>query len=1503
MMKHSFPRKSKPRANSVGEAPTHLASDSFPIVGIGASAGGLEAFRELLQHLSRNSGMGFVLVQHLAPRHESALPDLLSRSIGLAVSEVKDGMMVQPNHVYVIPPNTNMAILRRRLHLVPRTDVHGHHLPIDHFLHSLAVDRGSTAIGVILSGTGSDGTLGMKAIKAEGGITFAQDEKSAKYPGMPQSAVAAGWVDFVLPPREIAAELEQISRHPYLTRAKAPEMLELPPKDADEFRKILFLLRNHSRVDFELYKHTTIKRRVRRRMVVHNINRLRDYVKFLEKNNAELDALFQDILIHVTGFFRDPSTFEALKAKVFPALLAGRKPRTPIRIWVPGCSTGEEVYSVAIVLLEYLGDRASEFPMQMFATDISESSIERARTGIYMENITADVNPGRLQRFFARVDQGYQISKQIRDACVFAKHDLTRDPPFSRVDLVTCRNVLIYLGSTLQKRVLSFFEYAIKPGGFLLLGTSESIGGSGEHFAMVDKKQKIYLRKISTPRPVLDFQSPERALEKGTTEGGAAEPIPGFDLQKAVDRVLLTKYVPAGIVFNEDLQILHFGGRTGAYLEPSPGQASLTLMKMAREGLLVDLRTLIHRAKRDDRSARKESIELKSDGRVLSVDVEVAPIKGASPRERYYLILFEEARPSGVPELKKTKGGREARRQKVEERESVRLREELAQTKASLQSIIEEQETTNEELRSANEEILSSNEELQSTNEELETAKEELQSSNEELTTLNEELQNRNVQMSVVNSDLNNLLASIHIPIVMVGSDLCIRRFTPIAEKVFNIIPSDLGRPIGNIRPSLEITDLEEVIRESIETISTREREVQDREGRWYSLRVRPYRTVENKIEGAVVVLLDIDVLKSEVTDLRLHAEAIVETVQTPLLVLDGDLRVMTANRAFYESFRISVEATENQLICDLANHQWDIPRLRELLGEILPKGTSFRDFEVTQDFPGVGTKVMLLSGRQITRTGESNPLILLAMEDITDRRQAESQMRDLLESAPDAVVVANAEGNVVLVNAEFESAFGYRREEVTGADVEMLIPERFREPHLRRRKDYFNEPRRRIMGTGLALFGLRKDGSEFPVEISLSPLKSREGTLVISVIRDVTERKRAENALSLLVEGISLASEGENAGDITSRCIELICKLTGWKVGQSWYLDEDQNVLRCDPQVYYSEIDADELRRASLERTYARGESLPGLVWDVGSPVWIKDVETEVDFGRQTQRLGAGVKCAFVFPIGTRRKFFGVWEFFSTENREPEAPLLEVVAKLGKHIGLAYERLSAMDSIHKLNIQLIKAQDEERRKIARELHDSTSQLLASVGMNLSLVAKEEKALSPKVAKLLSDATSLVASASDEVRTIAHLLHPPLLDEVGLASALRWFVDGFVRRTGIAVRVKLPNDLERLSPDTEAALFRITQECLTNTWRHSGSSSAALSLTVKPDGIILEIKDEGKGMKRKRRESKPLEDVASALGVGIAGMHERVKELGGELKVASEDKGTLVRVVLPRGKS
>jgi two-component system, chemotaxis family, CheB/CheR fusion protein len=850
------------------------SGDDFVIVAIGASAGGLEAFTELVKALPANTGMAFVLVQHLDPTHHSMLTELVSKSTSMSVSEVKNGMKVKANHVYVIPPNCMMTIANRVLQLNPRDDVYATRMTVDHFMRSLAEDQGGRSVGVILSGSGTDGTLGLGEIQAQGGVTFAQDETTARHDGMPRSAIAAGTVDFVLPPKEIARELVRIAANRFVLppdREEAEQEQEQAPEPHPAIHTIFQLLRKSSGVDFTYYRHTTIRRRIQRRMVVHKIETLDDYVKYLQQNPAEVKALYQDMLINVTSFFRNSTVFDSLKSLVYPAIVKNRPRDTTIRVWAPGCASGEETYSLAITVLEFLGDRASEIPVQLFGTDVNEASIIKARTGMYPENIQGDVSPERLRRYFSKTETGYRVSKTIRDMCIFAQHNVLYDPPFSQLDLICCRNVLIYLEPMLQKKIVSLFHYALRPTGFLTLGISEGVGSSTNLFSLVDRPSKIFVKKaIASHVPAgfsVDRKRGELSLNPGARATGEASwSYPDF--QKECDRRLLAQYAPATVFVNQDLEVIHSRGELDAFLKLPSGRASLSILRMVREGLISDLRSAVAQATRQKGSVRRKNVVIKNGKTSQTVELEVVPLHMGNQKERYFMIVFHNAE-SGEREKESRAGGgrrkrKEAAQSEARDRRIARLEQELSATKEYLQSVIESQEATNEELQSANEEILSSNEELQSTNEELETAKEELQSTNEELTTVNDELRNRNTEITQVNSDLNTLLAVRGVGMVMLNNDLTIRRFTASAQKIFGLIPADVGRPFRNIKPTIDMPDIAPMIEKVVGDLSITEKDVQDHAGNWFKLRVSPYRSVDNRVDGVVITVLDVSAVATE---------------------------------------------------------------------------------------------------------------------------------------------------------------------------------------------------------------------------------------------------------------------------------------------------------------------------------------------------------------------------------------------------------------------------------------------------------------------------------------------------------------------------------------------------------------------------------------------------------------------------------------------------------------
>jgi two-component system CheB/CheR fusion protein len=719
----------------------------IPVAGIGASAGGLEVFKLLLANLPTDTGLAIVFIQHLDPTHHSMLAEILARATTMSVSEAADGMPVEANHVYVIPANIDLTIAHSALKLAPRTQAAGLHMPIDRFLRSLADECGSRSIAVILSGTGSDGSAGVEAVKAAGGVTFAQDQATAKFATMPQAAASTGCVDFVLPPERIAAELVRIGRHPYIADAVRTEEERTPAGDEERFGAILAILHGATGIDFTLYREKMIKRRILRRLALRNINGLAEYSNLLENDFGELMALQRDLLISVTSFFRDPGSFESLKKFVFPSILQGRPANAMIRVWVAGCSTGEEAFSIAISLQEYLNETGAGFPVQIFASDINLPAIEKARSGRYIENIEAHLTRERLNRYFTKIEGGYQINKNLREMCVFTRHNLIDDPPFSKLDLISCRNVLIYLGSV-RKDILPRFHYALKPTGFLMLGPSEA-AASGDLFSVADREHRIYAKRETARKPH-PFPAGARGSRRGVPAGSnaaappAAELWGGLDVRKEVDRILLSKYSPAGVVVDDDLEVLEIRGKASPYLTLPVGKVSFNLMKLIPDtGLFLEVEKLIQQAWKNGEPVRQDRVPYEHDGSAGGLNVEVVPLD--SSRQRSTLVLFEpipgtagrEAEPPDAP----PEGD-------IRDRQISQLKQQLADAKERFLSAIEAHQASREESQNTTEEALSANEELQSLNEELETAKEELQSTNQELITVNDELQAKNASLA-----------------------------------------------------------------------------------------------------------------------------------------------------------------------------------------------------------------------------------------------------------------------------------------------------------------------------------------------------------------------------------------------------------------------------------------------------------------------------------------------------------------------------------------------------------------------------------------------------------------------------------------------------------------------------------------------------------------------------------------------------------------------------------
>lgn len=954
-------------------------SASFPVVGIGASAGGLEALKHFLDHVPTESGMAFVIVQHLDPDHKGLLVELLQRITPMKVNQVEDQMRVAPNQVYVIPPNKNMTILNGILHLFDFVTARGLRLPIDYFFRSLADDRRDRSIGVILSGMGSDGTLGLRAIKEKVGLCLVQEPASANFDGMPRSAINAGLADIIAPAAELPGKILAFLHNP---RPNFQPDVPLEDKDQRALEKIFVLLRMKTGHDFSLYKPNTIYRRIERRMGLHQIGKMANYVRFLQENPQEIELLFKELLIGVTSFFRDAGVWDQLRDTVIPALLADNPAKQVIRAWVPGCSTGEEAYSLAIVFKEAQEQMkpARKVSLQIFGTDIDSDAIDKARRGFYLPNIAADVSPERLRSFFVEEDHGFRVTKEIRETVIFAPQNIIADPPFTKMDILSNRNLLIYLSAELQRKIIPLFHYSLNPGGVLLLGNSESIGTYTSLFATIDSTSRLYRKKE---------YAGEMHLSNFTASLATALPgaLPLRDsnqtvnLQSLAEHELLRLYSPAAVLTTDLGDIVYVHGRTGKYLEPATGKANMNLLAMAREELRYELRSAFHKALGQKNAVTVKGLPVGDSGGTQIVDITLQRLEGPEPLKGMVMIVFADM-PT-PPETAVTR----SRWSTGPSVKFVQIQRELKFAQEELQRKQEEMQASHENLTSANEELQSANEEMQSTNEELTTSKEEMQSMNEELQTINNELQSKVDQLAQAENDMKNLLNSTDIATLFLDDELNVRRFTTQASSLIKLRASDEGRPITDIAADLIYPELAEDAREVLHTMVLVEKELPTRDGRWFTVKLMPYRTQDNRLDGLVITFVDISALKKladhrkEVAE---YTQNIVDTMHEPLLILDAQLRVVSASRSYYQFFAATPEKTEKRYIYDLGNRQWDSPRLRELLEDILPKATALDHFAIERDFPVIGKRSLLLNARKIFSEDGKAEWIVLAIRDTT---------------------------------------------------------------------------------------------------------------------------------------------------------------------------------------------------------------------------------------------------------------------------------------------------------------------------------------------------------------------------------------------------------------------------------------------------------------------------------------------------------------------------------------
>ena len=1108
------------------------------VVGVGASAGGLEAFTEFLLATPPNTGMAFVLIVHLPPDRNSLMAEVLAKRTRMPVRQIEDGMAVEPDHVYVIRPGHTLTIGNGRLHLTVPLETRGHTRPVDDFFRSLAAEQRERAVAVVLSGMGSNGTAGAQAIKAVGGICLAQDPESALYPSMPRHLLDQGNADYVLPPGDMPAALLQFAGHPY---ARAPDDPSVRiAREQQEFADILAILRTRTRQDFSGYKRATLFRRVQRRMGLNQVTQLIDYVRLLRGNPAEVQSLADDLLIHVTGFFRDPPAWETLRQRIIDPLVAERTADQSIRCWVTACSSGEEAYTLAILIAEAMEQANKRIEVKVFATDMADRSLVNARAGTFALGIESEVTPERLERFFDKDDAVYRVKKHVRDMVVFAAQNALHDPPFSRLDICTCRNLLIYLEPELQRRLLAMIHFGLREGGALLLGTSETVGGvEDDQFEPIDKKWRIYRRvgrhghfDFPLPRPLNPARSAAAAAAAGLVDRVGAPLARGVPQRMTVaqltERTLLHRYAPAAVVVDREGRVVYYHGPTGSFLAQPAGEPTRDLLALCREGLRAAVRAALTAATAGAGvgHARDGMIETADHGpRRVWVSVAPLDVRPGHPSDGHLLVTFEEREEPAVAALPPGFSGAAD--------EVLRLGDELAHARDELHGTIEELQSSNEELKAANEEVTSINEELQSSNEELETSKEELQSLNEELTTVNAQLQAKNDELQATGNDLSSLLASTDIAVIFLDPRLRIRRFTPAVRDLLGLISSDVGRPLSDLHRKFEDPKLLDDARAVLERLVPLEAEVRAPASarvpeRWYQRRVTPYRTSDDRIDGIVITFVDVTDRKRvelELAEAREYAESIVQTLHEPLLVLNSDLTVRSANPAFFRDFRVMPASTIGRKIYDLGNGQWNIPSLREALERVLPADHAFKDYEVSHTFDDIGRRVMLLNGRRLDHVD----LILLGIRDVTEERaarasedslrereQGEEQFRQVVEGVSDfAMIELGTDNRITSWNAGAKRITGYTRAEAVGQPVAMIFTPEDRAA---------GAPERELAEASRAgraqdeRWHLRKDGSRFWASGVLTMLPGPAGGPprgFVKIMRDETARKLAEETLS----------------------------------------------------------------------------------------------------------------------------------------------------------------------------------------------------------------------------------------------------------------------------------------------------------------------------------------------------------------------------------------------------
>jgi len=1519
---------SRPPADSSGESPevepsseqvSDKPAETFSIVGIGASAGGLKALSKFFASVPRDSGLAYVVVVHLAPENESHLPELLQPSSKMPVLQVTETVPLEPNHVYVIPPNANLDTIDTHLRLSQLEARRRERAPIDHFFRTLAKTHDGDAIGVVMTGTGSDGTLGLREIRAKGGLTIVQDPSEAEFDGMPVSAIMGTMIDAVLPIAQISQKIIAYAR----TRPNIPVAKDdhVPPDYVQLLHKIFAQLQSRTGRDYSRYKRATVFRRIQRRMQIRHIVDLTDYVDLIDSDSSEANELGDDLLITVTSFFRDPQVFQRVQEVVIPRLFQEKSPEDPIRVWSVGCATGEEAYSLAMLLIEYVSEKKLTPIIQVFASDLHPQSLQKAREGFYPGDIAVDVSPERLSRFFHKEDSGYRIRQEVRECVVFAPHNLLSDPPFSRLDLISCRNVLIYLQRNIQKDVTELFHYALRTDGFLLLGNSESLDGE-DLFRLEDKKRCIY-RKRNVPGPELKLPvfpvAPNVVSDESRRESGNKSVSFGMLHQRMVEQ-----YGPPSILVSPDDKVVHLSEHAGKFLVLPGGELTLNVFKLVREEISLELRSAIRKSRETKRPVDSAPILMQLDAEPSTVIVHVRHALEPEQQE-FCLVMFDErpiANDLSPTTSQSSAGGVLEGRQS--DGEKARVEDELNEMRRRIQGIVEDYETSQEELKASNEELQSANEEMRSTLEELETSKEELQSMNEELQAVNQENRHKVEELAQLSGDLQNLMASTEIATLFLDRELRILRFTPSVSELFGIRPVDRGRPLCDFSHRLGYDGLADDAVRVIEKLIPISRELQDDAGNWYLYRVLPYRSTEDRIEGAVMTFVDISDRMQAEFDLRREKErfrALVDATAQMVWTTDNRGNVVEDSPTWRAFTGQTFDQWKGRGYLDAmhpddreeAEQQW-----RDAIESPRPYTSELRIYHAaTKDYRWTAVRAVPLSRSDGTVDG------WVGMNtDITDRKRGEEALLES-EKRYQAIVNQNLagilqislDGVVLWANEQFCKQLGYTVAEVEGGTIETLVHPEDWPASKRALAAMANDGQPIELDKRL----LRKDGSVLWVHNAIAPVKNDSEVTQASIVSlDVTKRRATEVALregeeelrrvnesleeqvarrtamlKLLQDITRVANEARTVEVAMSGALQLIAQQNGWKLGHVWRLAADNDRELVSSGIWHVDRDADitaegldTFQRLTKQTRCSSDSDLIGRVMATGRLHWSASLDA-IGSWRRAAASKLGVHAVVMLPVFVEQNVSAVMEFFSDSPTIKDDRLFEIMPDVGIQLGQVIER-------KRLDRRVADATEREQRRIGQDIHDGVGQEIAG----LKYLAQTHAESLQETAGRKADTALRIASGFEtiqrQMRRIIRDLVPVEVDTAGLATALRSLADRTREDYGIDARFEYDDTVRVENSLLATHVYRIAQEAVGNAVKHADATTISIRLTIEHRILQLSVIDDGVGVESPTPES----------GLGLKTMTHRAELVGGELHIESPSGGgTQIRCRVPLGVS